>query len=69
MLTDIVNVDMIGFIYIIVVIEFEITIITKIDSINSFVLITDIIVFNFGMNPNKGGTPMSENIVISIPKE
>ena len=60
---------MIGFIYMIVVIELEITIAISKNSIISLTLIADIIVFNLGMNPNSGGIPIMENIEISIALE
>lgn len=58
-----------GFIYIIVVIEFEITIIIIINNIVFLVSMIDKIVFNFGINPSKGGIPIRENIEINILSE
>jgi len=60
------NEGIIIFIYIIVVIELEITSTTIMNNIISAVLSSLIIVFNFGINPSKGGTPIRENKEIII---
>jgi len=60
------KVEIIGFIYIIVVIEFAMTMGIRMKIVFSLVSREDRIVFNLGMNPIIGGIPMIDNMAIRV---